>query len=102
MQETMESTQFPNVTFKGVSKLTPPTTFPATVKLDVKGELEFHGRKKPETVPVEVTFTSAKDAQATAKFAVSLEKYEVDRPSLMLIKIDDAIQIALDLVLKGQ
>lgn len=100
MQETMESSKYPNVGFKGRASITPPSSYPATVKVDVKGELDFHGRKKEETVPVEVTFNSATEAHAKATFNVSLDKYEVDRPSLLLVKINDDCKIDLDLVLK--
>jgi polyisoprenoid-binding protein YceI len=100
MQETLEAPKFPYVTFKAVSKLAWPTTFPTTTPLRVAGQLEFHGKRMPETIPVSVTFTSATEAHVTSKFAVSLEKYEVERPSLLMMKINDDCQIEMDLVLK--
>ncbi len=100
MQETLEATRFPLVAFKGLAKITEPTTFPAKVTAQVTGELDFHGRKHTETIPVEITFTSATEAHATAKFDVSLDKYEVERPSLMLMKIEDNCRVALDLPFK--
>ena len=51
---------------------------------------------------VELVFASATEVKATAKFDISLEKYEIERPSLMLMKINDVCQVALDLVLKRQ
>lgn len=100
MQETMEVTKYPSVGFKGRGSITIPSSYPDTLKVDVKGELDFHGRKKEETIPVQVAFDSATQAHVTGTFNVSLDKYEVDRPSLLLVKINDDCRIDLNLALK--
>lgn len=103
MQEVMEATTHPYVVFKGASPtLAVPTSFPATLKLDLRGELDFHGRKRVETVPVELTFTSPSEVRALARFDVSLTRYEVPRPSLMFLTVDDLCTVAVDLLLKGK
>jgi polyisoprenoid-binding protein YceI len=101
MRETMETTKFPNVTLKGVTKLPTPATFPATLDAVVDAQLDFHGETHDEKIPVKVTFTSADDVHVTGIFDVSLERYHVERPSLLLMKIDDACRITLDLLLHG-
>jgi len=100
--EVLESGKYSHVTFKGVGQLTAPTTFPATTELTLQGQLEFHGRKRAEAVPVKVEWASAADLRVTAAFSVSLDAYEVERPSLLFMKIDDACAIGVDLALKEE
>ena len=102
MLETMEAAKFPLVQFKGESKVSLPTTYPARLDVTVAGEMEFHGRKRRENVPVTLTFSSPTEVRATAHFNVSLDAYEVERPSLLLMKIDDACEVTLDLVAHGK
>jgi hypothetical protein len=45
-----------------------------------------------------VQFTSAKEATATGTFNVSLEAHKVERPSLMLKKVDDKLVLEPKLV----
>lgn len=99
MQETMESAKFPYVVFKGVGKLAKPAAYPATLPITVKGELDFHGRKKPETVELTAELKSPQAAHATGTLTVSLDAYGVERPSLLLVPINDACVVQLDLQL---
>jgi hypothetical protein len=71
-------------------------------KLDVilAGELDFHGRKQAEKVSVHVEAAGA-GVHATGHFVVSLDRYQIERPSLLLIKIDDACAIDFDLRLEA-
>ena len=101
MQETMDAQAFPYVVYKGVAKIQPPTSYPATMDVAVAGELDFHGRKHPETVQLKVEMRSATDWHVTGGFIISLDKYQVERPSLLLIKLEDACKIDLDLQLAG-
>ena len=101
MQETMQMQAFPNVTFKGMTTLPAPTAYPAKVQLVIDGELEFHGEKSREQVPVTVEFTSATSAHVTGGMSVSLDKYKIERPSLLFVKIEDACKIDIDLTLQG-
>jgi polyisoprenoid-binding protein YceI len=97
MQETMEAASFPYVIFKGAAAITVPTAYPAKLSVQVEGELDFHGRKRRETIPVEVTFASATEVHATSTFNVSLDAYAVERPSLLFMKIDDTCRVSADL-----
>ena len=67
-----------------------PTTFPSTLEKTFKGELTFHGEKKTMEFPVKLVFESATRVTATAAFQISLEGFRVERPSLLLVKVDDA------------
>lgn len=102
MLEVMDAVLHPYVVFKGVaSSLEIPTTFPATVELELQGELDFRGRKQRETVPVRVTFDGARQLRALARFDISLSRYDVPLPSLMFVKLKDRCSIDVDLFLKG-
>lgn len=102
MRETLEATKFPFVTFKGISRAKLPDTFPAKVEASVVGELDFHGVKHRETVPVTLEFRSATELRATGKFEISLEKYKVERPSLLFIKIDDECKLQFEYALAAE
>ncbi len=101
MMEVMEAASFPTVTFKGLAKIPPPASYPAKADIAVAGELELHGKKFPETINVHVDMTSATAWHVTGTFNVSLDKYSIERPALLLVKISDACEMALDLTLAG-
>jgi polyisoprenoid-binding protein YceI len=102
MRDTLEAAKYPYVTFKAVGKLTPPKEYPARAEVELDGELDFHGRKRPEKVPVTVEFAAPDALHVTGRFAVSLDKYEVERPSLLFVKIEDACAIDVDFALRGE
>ncbi len=102
MLEVMEASLYPTVTFKGVARIAPPARYPAAVDVPVAGELELHGKKFPETIPVHVELRSQGDWRVTSQFDVSLDKYGIERPALLLKKIDDACHMTIDLSLAGQ
>jgi polyisoprenoid-binding protein YceI len=102
MREALQEPKHPYVVFKGVAKLKEGTTsLPPKLDLVLSGELDFHGRKQPEKVSVHVESTGAGTARATGRFSVSLDRYQIERPSLLLIKIDDACVIEFELELNA-
>lgn len=100
MRETMEEPKHPYVTYKGVAKLA-SGTLPPQLDLVLDGELEFHGHKQAERIPVHVENAGPSTAHVTGHFTVSLDRYQVERPSLMFIKVDDACVVDFDLHLVG-
>lgn len=94
MKETTEAAKFPTIEFKGVaSDLKLPAAFPAKQSVVLKGQLTFHGVKQAVEVPLEVLFNSATDVTAEGRFQISLESYKVERPSLLMVKVDDALML---------
>jgi polyisoprenoid-binding protein YceI len=100
MLETLEASRFPTVTLKLVGKVKPPETFPATVTATFKGELELHGQKNAETVEVTIAFASAGEARVTTRLTVSLDRYKIERPSLLFVKLDDPCKVEVDALFK--
>ncbi|MGC4121592.1 MAG: YceI family protein [Myxococcales bacterium] len=101
MEEVLETSKHSHVTFKGVGQLTAPASFPAVTEVTLQGQLEFHGRKRAENVPVKVEWASATEARVKASFSVSLDAYEVERPSLLFIKIEDGCTVGVDVAVKA-
>jgi polyisoprenoid-binding protein YceI len=99
MLETLQAGRFPNVVFKGVGRLAGgPQGAPVPVTL--RGELDFHGVKRSVEVPVTVEFAADGSARVRGTLVVSLEAHQVERPSLLLVKLDDACTITFDLKLR--
>ncbi len=101
MLEVTEAARFPLVTLKAAGTLTPPATYPATLALDLDGEVGLHGVTRAVKVPVTVTFTSPKEATAEGTLTLSLEAHGVERPSLLFVKVDDALVVKAKLRLEA-
>ncbi|PTL79606.1 YceI family protein [Vitiosangium sp. GDMCC 1.1324] len=103
MKEATEAAKFPTIEFKGVaSGVKVPASFPSEQSVVVKGQLTFHGVKQPVEVPMKVVFTSAKEVTAESKFQVSLESFKVERPSLLMVQVDDALDMETKFKLKEE
>jgi polyisoprenoid-binding protein YceI len=103
MKEATEAAKFPTIEFKGVaSGVKVPTTFPSEQSVVLKGQLTFHGVKQPVEVPMKVVFTSDSDVTAEGRFNISLEAHKVERPSLMMVKVNDALELETKFQLKQE
>jgi polyisoprenoid-binding protein YceI len=101
MLEATEAARFPFVTLKAVGALPAPAAYPATAEVTLRGELTFHGVTKPVEVPVKVELAAPDRATAAGKLTISLDGYGVERPSLLFVKVDDALVVTASLVLAG-
>ncbi len=102
VRDAVEEGRFPFVVFKGTARLDPAVAAsrPITIQASMSGELEMHGVKRAVTVPLEIQLSADGTARARGSFQVSLEAFGVERPSLLLLRIDDACRIDADLVLR--
>lgn len=98
MLEVVEAAKYGYVTFKAATRVALPAA-DKPLDLPLTGELEFHGRKRTETIPLKVSFTAPGQLHASGTFDVSLDGYEVERPSLLFVKVEDNCRIELDLAL---
>jgi polyisoprenoid-binding protein YceI len=100
MREVTEAARYPYVTLKAAGAGAALAAAPEALDLTLRGELTFHGRTRPVEVPVKVTFGEDGRATVDATFPVSLEAYEVERPSLLFVKVDDRIDVTAKLALE--
>ena len=94
MKETVEAAKYPWVELKALGDgMAPPATFPTTEHKTFKAQLGFHGVQQVFDLPVEVTWESPTSVKAATTFAISLDGYKIERPSLMFVKVDDELKI---------
>jgi polyisoprenoid-binding protein YceI len=99
MKESVEAARHPEITLKAVGEgITQPKSFPANEQKTFKAQLELRGVKHELELPVQITFESPDRVRAKASFHVSLDQYQVPRPSLMFVKIEDDMQVDADVM----
>ncbi len=89
--EVLDALTFPVVSFKSSS------IDASGQNLEVKGDLTFHGQTKPISFPATLTSEGGKLSVAGGA-AVSLTAYGIERPSLLLIPVNDTLHIAFTMV----
>jgi polyisoprenoid-binding protein YceI len=99
MLEVLQAGRFNNVVFKGVGTVAGAAPGDKPVTVTLRGELDFHGVKRAIEVPVTVEFGPDGSARVRGTLVVSLEAYQVERPSMLMMKLDDECTIAFDLKL---
>jgi polyisoprenoid-binding protein YceI len=102
MQEVLETARFPFVVFKGVAHLegsvVAASARPAKAQVQMAGELELHGVRRPLTVPITLEFRPDGSVSVQGTFEISLDAYSIQRPSLLFVKVDDGCRIDLEFV----
>ena len=71
----------------------------ADVDLPLHGELTFK-TARPVDVSAHVRFESAERVSVSARFPVSLEAHGIERPSLLFVKVDENVELDVQLLLK--
>ena len=87
----LEALKFHNIIFKSISIEN------LQEKLNIKGIIQFHGIDKNIDVNAEL-IKNESTTQINGKFTLSLSDFSVDRPSLLLRKVDDQIIIVFKLI----
>ena len=82
----LEALKFPNIIFKSLSVTS------INGLSNIKGLIEFHGIEKKIDVNVKLT-TIENTTQMNGEFTLNLSDFSIDRPSLLLRKIDNEIKI---------
>jgi polyisoprenoid-binding protein YceI len=99
MLEATEASKFPLVDLKAVATgVKAPTTFPATVPVTLKGKLTFHGETRDVQFPLTLKFDSATQVSTDGTFKISLTDYKIERPSLLMVKVEDELVLEPRLV----
>ncbi len=101
MLEVLEAERFPLVVFRGVAIAGAEGAEPSG-PFEMSGEIELHGQKSAVKVPVKVEPQPDGTLRARAGFDVSLDAHQVERPSLLFVRIADTCRIEVDLVLRRE
>ena len=60
--------------------------------INLVGDINFHGINK--TVPLTITLTNSSDGLwGVCSFSISLDDFDVEKPSLLMIRISEIIEI---------
>jgi hypothetical protein len=96
MREVTHEPVHPYVQIKAsAAGVTLPLAAPVELKLD--GTLDFNGLQQPEKISVKLE-PSPDGVRARFSFPISLGAFKVERPELLLVKIDDKATIEGELV----
>ena len=90
--EVLDAIKYPKVTF-GSTAIDPLKDG----KLKISGKLNFHGKTKDITFEADYKLTD-KEINVSGGFPVSMTEFEVERPSFMLVKTDDILEIKFNVV----
>jgi polyisoprenoid-binding protein YceI len=100
MREATHEAAHPYVEVKGtLPPLQLPLTGPAQVPLDAR--VELNGETERLTIPVTLT-PEGSGIRAKFSFPVSLEAHHVERPELLLVKVDDKVTIEGNLLFEAR
>jgi len=78
----------------------PPLTLPLAAPQDVTmdARVELNGIQQKQAIPVHLEPAGPRAVRAKFSFPISLDAFQVERPELLLIKIDDRAVIAGDVL----
>ncbi|HET7754204.1 MAG TPA: YceI family protein [Anaeromyxobacteraceae bacterium] len=99
MRDVLEVGKYPFVVYKAVAQLPSPLPRGAALDVTMKGELELHGVKRPLEIPAKVEIGDDGTVRVRGTTHVSLDAYHIERPSLLLVKLDDDCRIDVNLVM---
>lgn len=98
MQEVTEANRFPWVELKATChQVQPPEGFPSVIVRSCKARLKFHGLEQDLEVPVTITYETGNRIYVKSNFSISLESFQVERPKIAFMKVDDTLQIEANL-----
>ena len=97
---TREATHEPLHPFAEVKGTLPPLTLPLSGPRDLtlEARVELNGIQQKQAIPVHLEPSGQRGVRARFSFPISLDAFHVDRPELLLIKIEDRAVIAGDVL----
>jgi len=99
VKEAVEAVRYPVVVFKGVASGVQLPEKGQKLNLTLKGELTFHGVTRPIEVPLTLERVDEQRLTADSTFSISLTEFKVERPELLLVKVDDKLDLVMSLSL---
>lgn len=71
---------------------------PAPVDLTLDGTIDFNGVQRPQRISVHLEPQQQGGVRVRFSFPVSLDAFQVERPELLLVKVNDAMTISGELL----
>jgi hypothetical protein len=95
-----EATHEPLHPFAEVKGTLPPLTLPLSGPQDLTldARVELNGIQQKQAIPLHLEPSGQRGVRARFSFPISLDSFGVERPELLLIKIDDKATISGDLL----
>ncbi len=102
MIEVLEGLIFPTITWKteSLSGVSGPLK-PGTYEARASGPLELHGKKLDLSIPVVMKVGEDGTVEVTSEFSVQLEEYDIERPTLVFVPIENDVPIKVRMVFAG-
>lgn len=101
MRKTLETDDYPFAEFFGTLLTEVDPEAAGAQDVEVEGEFTIHGVKRPVRVPGTITFDG--DAvRVQASWILSLDDYDIEPPSLLILKVDEEQEISFDILLKPE
>jgi len=102
MMEVLEGLIFPRITWtvKRIEGATGPIK-PGQYKGYASGPLTIHGVTRTLDAPVVLDVTESGNVTVSSSFSISLEEYEIERPTLVFVAIEDDLPIKVSVVFPG-
>jgi len=103
----LDCAKFPKATFTGcrLAKASAATLVPGQkTSFELSGIFDLHGVTQPLTVPVEVTLVESsggRHLEITTKFSVSLADFQIARPKMLVLKLNDVQQVTVKLIARA-
>jgi polyisoprenoid-binding protein YceI len=97
----LETSRYPAATFKSVSVAAPSPIAPnAPADISITGDFSLHGVTKRMTIPVKVTLLADGRIHAISNFKVRMPDFGISVPKNLVVTVDDAVAIRLDVFAK--
>ena len=97
----LETEKYPKVVFEGarILEASSRTLEPGkVVRTRIAGRFDLHGVSKTIEVPVDVTRNKDGSLNVIAQFDVPLADYNIDRPSFLLLKLNEMQHITVSVI----
>ena len=95
----LESSKFPNASFKGDFKGDYDLTKDGEYAVSSTGDLEIHGIVQKRTIPAKLIVKNGK-VSLFAKFLVKLEEHKIKIPSVVFQNIAEEVEVTVESDLK--
>jgi len=97
----LESDKYPLSTFTGSIAGFSELDLSKKQKLEVKGQLNIHGKNQNAEIIANTQFINGY-LHIASSFDVKLEDYDIDIPKIMMYKIAEVIQVVVDMKLQNK